>query len=51
LTDLLIHFLIGIVGATTGYAARGVCSHRHHQIIVGLLAIAAESTVSVILVG
>lgn len=49
--DYLIHFLIGLGGAGIGLVARRWCPHRRHQIMVGVLAIAVESAVTVPLVG
>jgi hypothetical protein len=51
IADYIIHFIIGLGGAGIGLLARNWCSHRRHQIIVGVLAVAIESAVTVPLVG
>jgi hypothetical protein len=49
--DIATHFLIGIVFALTGVYARQWCKHLRHQITVGLILVALEAVIMVMLVG
>jgi len=49
--DYLLHLGIGGLGALTGAYARGYCTHRVHQIVLGVSLVAAEAAITVPLVG
>lgn len=57
LSDLLLHTLLGLVAASTGYMVRSTCAHRgwlphpRAHILLTVLLVAAESFVAVSLVG
>jgi hypothetical protein len=50
-TDILIHFGIGLLGAGTGWYARGFCKHNSHRIALTLGVVFAESLLTVRMVG
>jgi hypothetical protein len=51
MTDIAIHFLLGLMFAGTGVIARNWCRHWKHQLAVGLIFIAIESVIAVLTVG
>lgn len=51
MTDYLIHFLIGLLGAGAGYAGAKFCPHTKHQFAVAAIIVAIETVATVRIVG
>jgi hypothetical protein len=49
--DYIAHFIIGILGMAAGLFGGKFCPHFKHQILVGVLLVAAETIATVRLVG
>jgi hypothetical protein len=47
----LAHFIISLIGAGIGAYARGFCKHTHHRLMLGAVLIAAETVLTVNLIG